>query len=209
MLCLYLYYLSLYHAFLFHFFLTSLQSLDFLALSASLCLSISLHLSSSCASLALVLLSPFLCILSLSLSPLISPSHTVSLYMLIPFKLFSLCFAARADSTKLFGSLFSSSFPETRSLLRHVGRVACRFVFLLRRLLCHCLLAACVSLILRETDFYTPPALGGVALLAVQCQQCIKFTVFRAQDFYTPPAPNGKKDSTSQRWKCIKVSLPS
>ena len=44
-----------------------------------------------------------------------------------------------------------------------------------------------------ETDFYTPQVLGGVVLLTIQRQPCIKFRVLRAQDFYTPLPPNCQK----------------
>ena len=52
-----------------------------------------------------------------------------------------------------------------------------------------------------ETDFYTPPVLGGAALLPFSAPE-----VYRKSGFlYTAGAENGKR--ASQHW-CIKNSLP-
>ena len=43
-----------------------------------------------------------------------------------------------------------------------------------------------------ETDFYTPPVLGGAALFAVPRRRCIKLRALVAQYFYTPLALKGR-----------------
>ena len=58
------------------------------------------------------------------------------------------------------------------------------------------------------TDFYTPPALRGAALFAVQRQRCVKFRALRAQHFYTSLALSGNKGSTSQHWRGTKIQSP-
>ena len=55
-----------------------------------------------------------------------------------------------------------------------------------------------------ETDFYTPPVLGGAALFH-KIQRCIKILCPKDPEFYTPLALNCEKGSTSQHWRCIKI----
>ena len=44
-----------------------------------------------------------------------------------------------------------------------------------------------------ETDFYTPPVLGGAAFCRFQRQRCIKILCPKGPDFYTPLALNTAK----------------
>ena len=53
-----------------------------------------------------------------------------------------------------------------------------------------------------ESDFYTPPVLGGAALLPFSAQRCIKIRVLRAQDFYTPLA---LKSAKGQHFPALEV----
>ena len=51
----------------------------------------------------------------------------------------------------------------------------------------------CRRSFLWEADLYTPPALGGAALLTIQRQRCIKMLCPKDPEFYTPLALNCQK----------------
>ena len=60
-----------------------------------------------------------------------------------------------------------------------------------------------------ETDFYTPPVLGGAALFGNSAPAVYKKPVPEDPEFYTPLALNCQKGGTSHYWRCIKISLPT
>ena len=60
-----------------------------------------------------------------------------------------------------------------------------------------------------ETDFYTPPVLGGAALSDNSEQRCMKFRLLAEHRIFKHRWRwNVIKGSTSKHWMCLKLGLP-